>query len=63
MDAIRACELLTPLADFEDWDNTLKGMELLGMNVQFLHARVAWLMSIAMEVAADEHCYGNVLRS
>nr|POF09987.1 b3 domain-containing protein [Quercus suber] len=52
VDAIRACELLTPVADFEDWDNTLKGFELLGMNVQFLHARVARLMSIAMEAAA-----------
>lgn len=52
VDAIRACELLTPLADFEDWDNTLKGFELLGMNVQFLRARVARLMSIAMEAAA-----------
>ncbi|XP_030942269.1 B3 domain-containing protein Os01g0234100-like isoform X1 [Quercus lobata] len=52
VDAIRGCELLTPLADFEDWDNTLKGFELLGMNVQFLHARVARLMSIAMEAAA-----------
>ena len=52
VDAIRACELLTPLADFEDWDNTLKGFELLGMNVQFLRARVARLMSIAMEAVA-----------
>ncbi|KAJ0076914.1 hypothetical protein Patl1_36155 [Pistacia atlantica] len=49
-EAIRACNLSTSQADYEVWDKTLKGFELLGMNVAFLRARLNRLMSLALEL-------------
>ncbi|KAJ8766652.1 hypothetical protein K2173_001172 [Erythroxylum novogranatense] len=48
-DAIRTSKLSTSHADYAVWDKTLKGFELLGMNVGFLRARLNRLMSLAME--------------
>ncbi|XP_044508661.1 B3 domain-containing protein Os01g0234100-like isoform X2 [Mangifera indica] len=48
-EAIRACSLFTSRADYEVWDKTLKGFELLGMHVAFLRARLNRLMSLTLE--------------
>ncbi|XP_044487819.1 B3 domain-containing protein Os01g0234100-like isoform X2 [Mangifera indica] len=48
-EAVRACNLSTSRADYEVWDKTLKGFELLGMNVSFLRARLNRLMSFTLE--------------
>lgn len=53
-EAIRACNLSTSRADYEIWDKTLKGFELLGMNVGFLRARLNRLMSLAFESEESE---------
>lgn len=48
-DAIKGSKLSTSEADYMLWEKTLKGFELLGMNVGFLQARLNRLMSLAME--------------
>ncbi|KAJ7967446.1 B3 domain-containing protein [Quillaja saponaria] len=48
-DAIRSSKLSTPGADYEIWEKTLSGFELLGMNVGFLIARIKWLMNLSLE--------------
>ncbi|EEF43707.1 B3 domain-containing protein Os01g0234100 [Ricinus communis] len=48
-EAIRASKLSCSNADFAVWDKTLKGFELLGMNVGFLRSRLSRLMTLAME--------------
>lgn len=48
-ESIRSSKLSSPHADYAVWDKTLKGFELLGMNVGFLRARLNRLMSLAME--------------
>ncbi|XVF67597.1 hypothetical protein PTKIN_Ptkin10aG0133900 [Pterospermum kingtungense] len=48
-EAIKACKLSTFEADYMLWDKTLKGFELLGMNVGFLQARLNRLMTLALE--------------
>lgn len=53
-EAIRACNLSTSRADYEIWDKTLKGFELLGMNVGFLRARLNRLTSLAFESEESE---------
>lgn len=53
-EAIRACNLSTSQADYEIWDKTLKGFELLGMNVGFLRARLNRLMSLAFNSEESE---------
>ncbi|XVE49180.1 hypothetical protein DITRI_Ditri01bG0061600 [Diplodiscus trichospermus] len=50
VEAIKACKLSTSQADYILWDKTLKGFELLGMNVGFLRARVNQLMTVALEL-------------
>ncbi|XP_022762332.1 B3 domain-containing protein Os01g0234100-like [Durio zibethinus] len=49
-EAIKACKLSTSQADYMLWDKTLKGFELLGMNVGFLRARLNRLMTLALEL-------------
>ncbi|XWS54819.1 hypothetical protein CRYUN_Cryun10bG0122000 [Craigia yunnanensis] len=49
-EAIKACKLSTSQADYILWDKTLKGFELLGMNVGFLRARLNRLMTLALEL-------------
>ncbi|XP_022746414.1 B3 domain-containing protein Os01g0234100-like isoform X2 [Durio zibethinus] len=49
-EAIKACKLSTSQADYMLWDKTLKGFELLGMNVGFLRARLNQLMTLALEL-------------
>ncbi|GAV66354.1 B3 domain-containing protein/DUF724 domain-containing protein [Cephalotus follicularis] len=51
-EAIRASKLFTSQADYAIWNKTLKGFELLGMNVEFLRVRLERLISLAFE--ADE---------
>ncbi|KAL5790701.1 hypothetical protein ACOSQ2_005589 [Xanthoceras sorbifolium] len=48
-EAIRCCNISTSQADYEIWDKTLKGFELLGMNVGFLRARLQRLMTLSLE--------------
>ncbi|XP_058007507.1 B3 domain-containing protein Os01g0234100 isoform X2 [Hevea brasiliensis] len=57
-EAIRASNLTSSHADFAVWDKTLKGFELLGMNVGFLRSRLSRLMSLAAEseAAVESEC-------
>ncbi|XP_020533337.1 B3 domain-containing protein Os01g0234100 isoform X2 [Jatropha curcas] len=57
-EAIRASTLSNSHADFAVWDKTLKGFELLGMNVGFLRSRLNRLMSLATESeeAVESEC-------
>uniref|UniRef100_A0A2P2QRH0 TF-B3 domain-containing protein n=1 Tax=Rhizophora mucronata TaxID=61149 RepID=A0A2P2QRH0_RHIMU len=48
-EAIKASKLSTLRADYAVWDKTLKGFELLGMNVGFLRTRLERLMILAVE--------------
>ncbi|XAR59462.1 hypothetical protein NMG60_11015304 [Bertholletia excelsa] len=48
-DAIRSSKLCTSQENFTIWDKTLKGFELLGMDVGFLRARLSRLMRLASE--------------
>ncbi|KAI9180329.1 hypothetical protein LWI28_003627 [Acer negundo] len=48
-EAIRSCNISTSRADYEIWDKTLKGFELLGMNVGFLRDRLQRLMTLSLE--------------
>lgn len=52
-DAIRCSNISTSQADYEVWDKTLKGFELLGMNVGFLRGRLCKLMKLVLE---SEEC-------
>ncbi|KAE8672827.1 putative AP2/B3-like transcriptional factor family protein [Hibiscus syriacus] len=58
-EAIRACKISTSRADYMLWDKTLKGFELLGMNVGFLRARLNRLDTLALELqeATDTEKY------
>ncbi|XVE93349.1 hypothetical protein REPUB_Repub01dG0184200 [Reevesia pubescens] len=49
-EAIKDSKLSTSQADYVLWDKTLKGFELLGMNVGFLRARLNRLMTLASEL-------------
>ncbi|OMO63206.1 hypothetical protein COLO4_32671 [Corchorus olitorius] len=49
-EAIKGCKLSTSQADYLLWDKTLKGFELLGMNVGFLQARLNRLMTLSSEL-------------
>ncbi|KAJ4847421.1 hypothetical protein Tsubulata_036299 [Turnera subulata] len=48
-ESIRSSRLSSSRADYSVWDKTLKGFELLGMNVGFLRARLNKLMTLAVE--------------
>lgn len=49
-EAIRACKISTSQADYTLWDKTLKGFELLGMNVGFLRAKLNRLNTLSLEL-------------
>ncbi|GMI74551.1 hypothetical protein HRI_001124400 [Hibiscus trionum] len=49
-EAIRTCKISTSQADYMLWDKTLKGFELLGMNVGFLRTRLNRLNTLASEL-------------
>ncbi|WCJ17652.1 AP2/B3-like transcriptional factor family protein [Euphorbia peplus] len=57
-EAIRASKLSSSLSDFTVWDKTLKGFELLGMNIGFLRSRLDRLMNLAAESeeAVESEC-------
>ncbi|KAI9114324.1 hypothetical protein K1719_014552 [Acacia pycnantha] len=46
-DAIRASKITTSSDTFAVWNKSLKGLEIFGMNVSFLLARLEQLMSLA----------------
>ncbi|XP_050211038.1 B3 domain-containing protein Os01g0234100-like [Mercurialis annua] len=48
-EAMRTSKLSSSGPDFSVWDKTLKGFELLGMNVGFLRSRLNLLMRLANE--------------
>ncbi|KAL6963996.1 hypothetical protein U1Q18_035002 [Sarracenia purpurea var. burkii] len=47
-DAIRACKISTSQDDFATWEKTLEALEMLGMDVGFLRARLNQLMGLAL---------------
>ncbi|KAL6963995.1 hypothetical protein U1Q18_035001 [Sarracenia purpurea var. burkii] len=49
-DAIRACKISTSLDDFATLEKTLEALEMLGMDVGFLRARLSWLVGLALEL-------------
>ncbi|KAI4330289.1 hypothetical protein MLD38_028589 [Melastoma candidum] len=46
-DAIQACKIMTTQDEYENWERTLKALEVLGMNVGFLCERLKRLASLA----------------
>ncbi|CAL1380662.1 unnamed protein product [Linum trigynum] len=48
-DAMRGCDLSTSQDEFATWDKTLKAIELFGMNVGFLRARLTHLVTLAFD--------------
>ncbi|XP_076934395.1 B3 domain-containing protein Os01g0234100-like [Bidens hawaiensis] len=48
-DAIKACKVGITCDDFDTWDNTLKAVEEMGMEVGFLRARISKLVGLLFE--------------
>lgn len=59
-DAIKACNASTSFDDLHIWEKTLKGFELLGMNVSFLFAQLNLLLGVGSE--SDIIAESNSLR-
>lgn len=59
-DAIKACNASTSFDDLHIWEKTLKGFELLGMNVSFLFAQLVLLLGVGSE--SDIIAESNSLR-
>ncbi|XP_057419405.1 B3 domain-containing protein Os01g0234100-like isoform X2 [Lotus japonicus] len=49
-EAIEVSKITTPMDDLVVWDKTLKGLEIMGMNVRFLLTRLDKLMKLALKL-------------
>lgn len=52
---IKNCQLTTSKEEFENWDNSLKSFELLGMKVEFLRDRIHEVAKLVFESEGAKH--------
>lgn len=49
-DALRQCPLTISKDEFSIWNNTLNALELLGMNIRFLHEKMKNLQAFVLDL-------------